>query len=406
MGRISLDLKDQHGRILRLPVGVLPSVDSEGGGEGIVCTPTALSFIAICSPTAVSFVAESAPTAVSFIAESSPTAVSFSITDNDGDGGGRTLVAYWSSSDAMQQNEIASTSVVHIPDSGQVQVPISKKYTGNIREQLAYLDQIATSIHTPPLQDGFGFTAKFKGLSRSFGYAINVMYPNTQRYSRIPVKTLSKMDGDRYVPNYTLPDYAFCPAEGDPSVGIHSKDANGLSIYPGILSIAGYPVGNSFIANSTASRFSSYTTIETDGVVEGGVPSDWGIDYIVLGTEEYTDSYGRKVVKYNCLIGDMAYNACQNIYHEMDKISLLEESISNELLYFAETESTYPKLDNFDFATSPTLPYSDFAGVHFCYSVAVVYEVNATSGDYTELTAKSLAANVVHFVLYPTFLEV
>ena len=55
MGRISLDLKDQHGRILRLPVGVLPSVDSEGGGEGIVCTPNALSFIAICSPTAVSF---------------------------------------------------------------------------------------------------------------------------------------------------------------------------------------------------------------------------------------------------------------------------------------------------------------------------------------------------------------
>lgn len=45
MGRISLDLKDQHGRILRLPVDVLPSVNSEGGGEGIVCTPTAVSFI-------------------------------------------------------------------------------------------------------------------------------------------------------------------------------------------------------------------------------------------------------------------------------------------------------------------------------------------------------------------------
>jgi len=69
MGRISLDLKDQHGRILRLPVGVLPSVDSEGGGEGIVCTPTALSFIAICSPTALSFIADCTPTALSFIEE-------------------------------------------------------------------------------------------------------------------------------------------------------------------------------------------------------------------------------------------------------------------------------------------------------------------------------------------------
>ena len=58
MGRISLDLKDQHGRILRLPVCVLPSVNSEGGGEGIVCTPTALSFIAICNPTALSFIEE------------------------------------------------------------------------------------------------------------------------------------------------------------------------------------------------------------------------------------------------------------------------------------------------------------------------------------------------------------
>lgn len=58
MGRISLDLKDQHGRILRLPVGVLPSVDSEGGGEGIVCTPTAVSFIMKSTPTAVSFIAE------------------------------------------------------------------------------------------------------------------------------------------------------------------------------------------------------------------------------------------------------------------------------------------------------------------------------------------------------------
>lgn len=58
MGRISLDLKDQHGRILRLPVGVLPSVNSEGGGEGIVCTPTAVSFIADCTPTALSFIEE------------------------------------------------------------------------------------------------------------------------------------------------------------------------------------------------------------------------------------------------------------------------------------------------------------------------------------------------------------
>ncbi len=58
MGRISLDLKDQHGRILRLPVGVLPNADSDGGGEGIVCTPTAVSFIAKSVPTAVEFIAE------------------------------------------------------------------------------------------------------------------------------------------------------------------------------------------------------------------------------------------------------------------------------------------------------------------------------------------------------------
>ena len=47
-----------------------------------------------------------------------------------------------------------------------------------------------------------------------------------------------------------------------------------------------------------------------------------------------------------------------------------------------------------------------FAGVHLCYSVAAVYETNATSGEYPELTAKSLAANIVHFALYPTFVEV
>lgn len=384
------------------------TVPTDPGTGGNTKLPTAVSFIAKSSPTAVSFIAESTPTAVSFIAESAPTAVSFTAADDD-DGGGRTLVAYWSSSDAMQENTISRNGVVHINNTEQVDVPISKKYTNNIKAQLAYLDEIAMGLHTPPVRDGFGFTAKFKGLSRSFGYAVNVRYPNTSKYLRTPITALSKMDNDRYEPNYMLPDYAFCPAEGDPFIGITSKDANGLPIYPGILSIDGYPVGNSFIHNSLASEFYTYTTSEKDGVIVGGIYEDWGDDfddYIVLGTLEYNNPNGEKVTTYNCLVGDAAYNECQSIYRKMDKIPLLEESISTELRYGAETQSTYPKLDNFDFVTSPTLPYSDFAGVHFCYSVAAVYETNATSGDYTEPTAKSLAANIVHFVLYPTFLEV
>lgn len=394
MGRISLDLKDQHGRILRLPVGVLPSVDSEGGGEGIVCTPTAVSFIMKSTPTAVSFIIPDGG------------------DDDGGDGGdgggGRTLVAYWSSSDAMQENTISRYGVVHINNTEQVDVPISRKYTNSIGEQLSHLDQIAEGILVPPLEDGFGFTTKFKGISRSFGYAINVRYPNTTKLLRVPVKSLSKVNGDKYVPNYMLPDYAFCPAEGDPFIGITDKDANGLPIYPGILSIDGYPVGNSFIHNSFASEFGTYTTIARNGVIEGGVPGDWGDDYIVLGTLEYNNPNGEKVVTYNCLIGDAAYNECQSIYREMDKTPLLEESISNELLSRAESQSTYPKLTDFNFSLDYPLAYSHsmFAGVHLCYSVAAVYETNATSGDYPEPTAKSLAANIVHFALYPTFVEV
>ena len=373
----------------------------------ITCKPTAVSFIAKCTPTAVSFIARNTPTAVSFIAESSPSAVSFTAADDD-DGGGRTLVAYWSSSDAMQENTISRNGVVHINNTEQVDVPIFKKYTNNIKAQLAYLDEIAMGLHTPPVRDGFGFTAKFKGLSRSFGYAINVRYPNTAKLLRVPVTSMSKMDNDRYEPNYMLPDYAFCPAEGDPFIGITSKDANGLPIYPGILSIDGYPVGNSFIHNSFASEFGTYTTIEKDGVIEGGVPDDWGDDYIVIDTLEYNNPNGEKVVTYNCLIGDAAYNECQSIYRKMDKIPLLEESISTELRYGAESQSTYPKLTDFNFSLDYPLAYSHwvFAGVHLCYSVAAVYETNATSGDYSEPTAKSLAANIVHFALYPTFVEV
>lgn len=371
------------------------------------------------------------PTAVSFITESTPTGVSFIIPDdgdNDGgedggnggggdgggdsgSGGGRTLVAYWGSSDAMQENTISRNGVVHIGDSGQKQVPISKKYTNNIKAQLAYLDEIAMGLHTPPVRDGFGFTAKFKGLSRSFGYAVNVRYPNTQHYLRTPITALSKMDNDSYEPNYMLPDYAFCPAEGDPFIGITSKDANGLPIYPGILSIDGYPVGNSFIHNSLASEFYTYTTSEEDGVIVGGIYEDWGDDfddYIVLGTLEYNNPNGGKVTTYNCLVGDAAYKECQSIYRKMDKIPLLEESISTELRYRAESQSTYPKLTDFNFSLDYPLAYSDsmFAGVHLCYSVAAVYETNATSGDNSELTAKSLVANIVHFALYPTFVEV
>lgn len=389
------------------------TVPTDPGTGGNTKLPTAVSFIAKSSPTAVSFIAESNPTAVSFIAEtaptaeSAPTAVSFTAADDD-DGGGRTLVAYWSSSDAMQENTISRNGVVHIPDSGQVDVPINKTYTSSIGEQLAYLDQVATGLHTPPVKDGFGFTAKFIGLSRSFGYAINVRYPNTAKLLRVPVTSMSKMNGDRYEPNYMLPDYAFCPAEGDHFIGITSKGVNGLPIYPGILKIDGYPVGNSFIHNSLASEFGTYTTIEKDGVIEGGVPGDWGKDYVVVERLEYDNPNGEKVTTYNCLVGDAAYNECKNIYRQMNKIPLLEESISNELLYFAESQSTYPKLTDFNFSLDYPLAYSHsmFAGVHLCYSVAAVYETNATSGDNSEPTAKSLAANIVHFALYPTFVEV
>ena len=387
--------------------------DPETGGNTKL--PTAVSFIAKSSPTAVSFIAESSPSAVSFIAESTPTGVSFTISD-DGDGsggsggsGGRTLVAYWSSSDAMQENTVSRNGVVHINNTEQVDVPISKKYTNNIKAQLAYLDKIAMGLHTPPVKDRSGFTAKFKGLSRSFGYAINVRYPNTAKLLRVPVTSMSKMDGDRYEPNYMLPDYAFCPAEGDPFIGITSKDANGLPIYPGILSIDGYPVGNSFIHNSFASEFGTYTTIEEDGIIiDGGVQDDWGDDYIVIDTLEYDKPNGEKVVTYNCLVGDAAYNECQSIYRKMDKIPLLEESISTKLRYGAESQSTYPKLTDFNFSLDYPLAYSDsmFAGEHLCYSVAAVYETNATSGDNPKPTAKSLVANIVHFALYPTFVEV
>ena len=320
--------------------------------------------------------------------------------DNGGGGsGGRTLVAYWSSSDAMQENTISRNGVVHINNTEQVDVPISKKYTNNIKAQLAYLDEIAMGLHTPPIRDGFGFATKFKGLSRSFGYAINVRYPNTAKLLRVPVKSMSKMNGDRYKPNYMLPDYAFCPAEGDPFIGITSKDANGLPIYPGILSIDGYPVGNSFIHNSFASSFGTYTTIDKD---------ELGDDYIVIDTLEYVNLKGEKVFTYNCLVGDAAYNECQSIYRKMDKIPLLEESISTELRYRAESQSTYPKLTDFNFSLDYPLAYSHsmFAGVHLCYSVAAVYETNATLGNYTKPTAKCLAANIVHFALYPTFVEV
>ena len=375
------------------------------------------------------------PTAVSFTIPYSPTAVSFSIPEwndgggedggngsdgGDGEGGseggsdggaGRTLAAYWSSSDAMQENTISRYGVVHINNTEQVDVPISKKYTNSIGAQLSHLDQIAEGILVPPLKDGFGFTTKFKGISRSLGYAINVRYPNTTKLLRVPVTSMSKMDGDRYEPNYMLPDYAFCPAEGDPFIGINAKDANDKPIYPGILSIDGYPVGNSFIHNSLASEFYTYTTSEKDGVIEGGMYEDWGDDfddYIVLGTLEYNSPDGEKVTTYNCVVGDMAYNNCQSIYHKMNKIPLLEESISNALLSSAESQSTYPKLSNFDFSLDYPLAYSHsmFAGVHLCYSVAAVYETNATFENYTEPTAKSLAANIVHFVLYPTYVEV
>ena len=375
-------------------------------------------------PTAVSFTMKSTPTAVSFIMKSTPTAVSFIIPDGGdddgddgsdgeggGDSGGRTRVAYWSSSDAMQENTISRYGVVHINNTEQVDVPISKKYTNSIGAQLSHLDQIAEGILVPPLKDGFGFTTKFKGISRSLGYAINVRYPNTTKLLRVPVTSMSKMDGDRYVPNYMLPDYAFCPAEGDPFIGISSKDTNGLLIYPGILSIDGYPVGNSFIHNSLASEFYTYTTTEEDGVIVGGMYEDWGDDfddYIVLGTLEYNNPNGEKVTTYNCVVGDMAYNNCQSIYHKMNKIPLLEESISNALLSNAESQSTYPKLSDFDFSLGYPLAYSHsmFAGAHLCYSVAAVYETNATFENYTEPTAKSLAANIVHFALYPTFVEV
>lgn len=378
--------------------------------------------IITCKPTAVSFIMKCTPTAVSFIISDDGDGGEDGGNGSDGDGGGdsgsgdnggggsggRTLVAYWSSSDAMQENTISRNGVVHINNTEQVDVPISKKYTNNIKAQLAYLDEIAMSLHTPPVRDGFGFTAKFKGLSRSFGYAINVRYPNTAKLLRVPVTSMSKMNGDRYEPNYMLPDYAFCPAEGDPFIGITSKDANGLPIYPGILSIDGYPVGNSFIHNSFASEFGTYTTIEKDGVIEGGVPDDWGDDYIVIDTLEYDNPNGEKVVTYNCLVGDAAYNECQSIYRKMDKIPLLEESISTELRYRAESQSTYPKLTDFNFSLDYPLAYSHwmFAGAHLCYSVAAVYETNATSGDNSEPTAKSLVANIVHFALYPTFVEV
>ena len=375
------------------------------------------------------------PTAVSFITESTPTGVSFIISDDgdddggedggngsDGDGGGdsgsgdnggggsggRTLVAYWSSSDAMQQNDIANSGVVHIRNTEQVDVVTAKKYTSTLKDQLAHLDQVAESILVPPLKDGFGFTTKFKGISRSFGYAINVRFPNTAKLLRVPVTSMSKMNGDRYVPNYMLPDYAFCPAEGDPFIGITAKNTDGSLIYPGILSINGYPIGNGFIPNSAASRFASYSTLETNGVVEGDVPGDWGKDYIIVGTEEYIDDYNRKVVRYYGLLGEPEYQACQNIRRKMDKIPLLEKSISTELRYAAESQSTYPKLTDFNFSLDYPLAYSHsmFAGVHLCYSVAAVYETIATVGNYTKPTAKCLAANIVHFALYPTFVEV